>query len=284
MHDPPPPAGHPAPAGHEGLFDLVGNPNSKSRRRLYAYLDEIVSRYKGRKAVAMWDITNELTNAANIGPWNGEPMPTLEQVAAFYADVARRIQQNDPLRLVSNGGSHLREHAWNLHLGHGWKQRDTFEQQRQAFALLFGDSPVDVIDIHFYRVREGGYEIVGPDGKPLLLTLARYREVAAALGKGLYIGEYGAVPSGWSDGGKPPPADPQWFEGYHDRLAEHWVQKAVDDVVEAGVPLVHFWAYHSNRAMDQKTNPITFDQEKTPNLLRIILEGNRRLKEKLAAP
>ena len=103
MYDPPM-AGRPEPTGREGPVELIGNPRSHSRQRLYAYLDEIVSRYKGRKAVAMWDITNELTNSANIGQWRGERMPTLGQVAAFYADVARRIKQNDPLRLVSNGG------------------------------------------------------------------------------------------------------------------------------------------------------------------------------------
>ena len=57
----------------------------------------------------------------------------------------------------------------------------------------------------------------------------------------------------------------------------------MDDVIASGVPLVHFWAYPSDRPMDQKANPITFDQEKTLNPVRIIMEGNRRLKDKLKA-
>lgn len=270
--------------GDEGLYDLVANPAAHSRQRLYNYLDTIVTRYRGRKTIAMWEITNELTNVADIGKRHGEPAPTLLHVATFFDAVARRIKACDPLRLVSTGGSHLREYAWNLYTGNGWKQRDTLDEYRQAYAAYFKNSAVDVIDTHYYAVRAGGYELA-PDraGPPVMMTPNRYLQIGRELGKGLIFGEYGALPSGWRDKGLVKQADADWFNGYNDPNAKKWIQHAVDDVVTAGVPLVYFWAYQSDRPQDQKSNPITFDLAATPELVRIIAEGSRRLKEKLHA-
>ena len=45
--------------GDEQLHKLVADRNSRKRRLLYRYLDEIVSRYRNRKTVMMWEISNE---------------------------------------------------------------------------------------------------------------------------------------------------------------------------------------------------------------------------------
>jgi hypothetical protein len=113
------------------------------------------------------------------------------------------------------------------------------------------------------------------------MTPARYVEVMRGLGKGLIFGEYAPLPAGWSDNGKPKEAEADWFKGYDDPNAKKWVQRAVDDVVKAGVPLVYFWCYRSDRPLDQKENPITFSLARTPELMQIIAEGNQRLKAKL---
>ncbi len=73
--------------GEEHLRELIANPQSRSRKLLYQYIDETVTRYKHRKAVLMWEISNELTLHADIGDGNGirngQRMPTLKQVAGF---------------------------------------------------------------------------------------------------------------------------------------------------------------------------------------------------------
>ena len=271
--------------GGDSQYELIVNPAAHSRQRLYDYLDTIIVRYRGRKTIAMWDITNELTNMADIGKRHGEPTPTLPQVAAFLDAVAQRIKAHDPLRLVSTGGSHLREYAWNLHQGNGWKQRDTLAEHRQAYAAYFKNSAVDVVDIHYYAVRAGGYELA-PDlaGHPVMMSPMRYLQIGRELGKALIFGEYAALPSGWTDNGITKEADADWFNGYHDPNAKKWVQRAVDDVVTAGVPLVYFWCYHSDRSHDQKENPVTFDLTATPELVHIIADGSRRLRAKLGVP
>jgi len=266
------------------MLGLIANPASHSRQRLYAYLDVIIARYKSRQSVAMWEITNELTNLADIGVRKGVPAPTLTQVAEFFDSVAKHIKVDDPLRLVSTGGSHLREYAWNLFLGHGWRQRDTLAEQRKAFAAYFQKSAVDVIDIHYYAIHTGGYELARDvDGQPVFMTPPRYTHVAHELGKGIILGEYGALPYGFDGPRKNTKTNDNWFVGYNDATAKHWVQRATDSAVNSGVQLVYFWTYQSDRPQDQKSNPVTYSIAYTPELVQIIVDGNRRLKEKLNA-
>lgn len=125
--------------GDEHLRELVSDRESRGRKLLYRYLDETVARYKHRKSVMTWEITNELTLSADIGDRNavyqGQRMPTLKDVAGFFDDVARRIKAADPLRLVSSGGSYMRECQWHLYQRQGWK-KDTFEEQFRCFELV----------------------------------------------------------------------------------------------------------------------------------------------------
>jgi hypothetical protein len=76
---------------------------------------------------------------------------------------------------------------------------------------------------------------------------------------------------------------PGYFESYADvATAKPWVEKALNSVIDAGIPLVYWWCYQSDREVDQ-SNPQRFDltRERNPELLNCIIEANRRLKEKL---
>jgi len=99
--------------GQEHQRELISDPQSRGRSLLYRYIDETVARYRHRKVVLMWEISNEVTLSADIGDTNrvlnGERMPLLKEVAGFFDDVAKRIKSADPLRLVNSGGSNMRE-------------------------------------------------------------------------------------------------------------------------------------------------------------------------------
>ncbi len=272
--------------GKEQLRELVADPASRNRKLLYRYLDETVRRYKSRRTVLMWEITNELNLSADIGRnrvYHGRRMPTLEQVAQFYDDVARRIKAADPLRLVNNGGSRMRPFQWHLYLGQGWI-RDRFEEQFRCFKMLFADSAVDVIDIHYYPNNHGGTMIAGAGGGQERLTPEGYLRIAGRLGKPLMIGELGLQPAARSE--KTVWAEtPDYFESYADtRAARPWIEKTLNSVVEAGVPLSYWWCYQSDRPMDQN-NPQRFDLslERNPELLACFTEANKRLKARLAS-
>lgn len=276
----------------EHLRELVAKPQSKSRQLLYEYIDAVISRYKDRKTIVMWEISNELTNNADVMPGSrvkeGQRMPTLKQIASFYNDVTARIKAIDPLRLVGNGGSHLRESAWNLYSRNSW-QKDTPDEHVRAYKLAFGDTSLDVADIHYYAIPTGGYAIQDRRGAPVHLNPAAYKKIGQKIGKPLIIGEYGPQPRAeepGAEGGHKIPLPAGWFESFEQKdLAIPWFQRAVDDIIEAGIPITYWWCYQSDRKAEQN-NPARFDVslDRNPELVNIVAEGNRRLQEKLCKP
>lgn len=274
--------------GEEQLRELVSDPESRGRKLLYLYIDETVARYRHRKAVMMWEISNEVTLQADIGDanhvFNGERMPSLKDVGRFFDEVARRIKSVDPLRLVNSGGSNMRESQWHLYQGAGWK-RDTFEEQFKCFELLYAPSAVEVIDIHSYPDNQPGYAITGKDGSRMWLDNKGYMTIAKRLGKPLIIGELGLHASARTDK-KIWQETPDYFDSYDDtKAAKPWVEKTLNDVIEAGVPLTYWWCYQSDGGDDQN-NPQRFDidRDRNPELIACIAEANKRLKAKLVYP
>lgn len=273
--------------GDEHLRELIANPESRSRKLLYAYIDETVSRYKHSKAVLMWEISNEVTLQADIGDRNGvregQRMPTLKDVARFFDDVAQRIKAVDPLRLVNNGGSHMRESQWHLYQGQGWT-KDTFEEQFRCFDLLYKDTAIDVIDVHSYMNNKPGYVIADGQGGEASMDFRGWMTIAKRIGKPLMIGELGLQPAArtnkdiWDE-------TPDYFESYGDvDGAKPWLEKTLDGVIDAGVQLAYWWCYQSDRLIDQN-NPQRFDltRQRNPKLVACIVEANKRLQTKLAA-
>jgi hypothetical protein len=271
--------------GEEQERELVSNPESRSRKLLYRYIDETVARYKQRKAVLMWELSNEITLDADIGDGNrvyeGQRMPTLKDVAGFFDDAARRIKSSDPLRLVNSGGSNMRESQWHLYLGQGWK-KDSFEEQFKCFELLYAKSAIDVIDIHSYPNTKPGYAILGADGKEMWLDNKGYMTFAKRLGKPLMIGELGLHARPRTDK-KLWDETPNYFESYDDTAAARpWVMKTLNDVIDAEVPLTYWWCYQSDRSDDQNNRQrFDIDRDRNPELMAVFVEANKRLKAKI---
>jgi len=271
--------------GEEQKRELMSDPASRGRQLLYRYIDETVARYKHRRAVLMWEVSNEVTLSADIGNrdrvWQGQRMPTLKDVAGFFDDVAKRIKAADPLRLVNSGGSHMRESQWNLYTNRSWK-KDTFEEQFKCFDLLYTGTAVDVIDVHSYMNNRPGYVISDGAGGEALLGNRGWMRIAARTGKPLMIGELGLHAAArskkkiWQE-------TPNYFESYSDAAAaEPWVEKSLNSVIDAGIQLSYWWCYQSDRPMDQN-KPQRFDltRERNPELLKCFVDASRRLKAKL---
>ena len=144
---------------------LFTDSHSPEREQCYAYIDATVNRCKNRKGIAMWEISNEMTNQSDIGVWKGKLQPSLDQTAGFFNDTAARIKQDDPLRLVSTGGSILRPEAW--HREHHVKLApDTQDQYRNAYADYFAHSAIDVVDTTTMRcARAARSWLPAPTGK-----------------------------------------------------------------------------------------------------------------------
>ena len=269
----------------EHLRELVTNPKSVSRKLLNDNIDDIVSRYKNSKAILMWEVTNELTLFWDVQPGtlesNGKRRPTMEASIQFYKDVIARIKKKDPLRLVNSGGSMLRESAYNLNVNKKWGV-DTYPQHVDIFRKMH-ENTFELIDIHYYTNPNPGYYLKDETtGKEFVLNLPVYLKIAETLKLPLYVGEYGALPKPakdkvyWGDGR-------EWFLtlGKDEPDAVKYVQRAADMAVESGVTFMHWWCYQSDRIVDQK-DPLRMDLDidRTPKLFQIVVDANKRLKEK----
>ena len=270
--------------------DLVCRRDSKSRKRVEEYLTGMVSRYKDRKTIAMWEHTNELMLMADIGGkervWMNTPVPTLDEVVQFHADMAALIRSIDRRHLITTGDGY-RSSSWHLYqFGLGKTDKmwglDTMEQVGQAVSLA--QQAVDAFCIHDYYGTEafGFNPIMGQEGKAVPLKLADWRKITDAVGQPFYIGEIGALamkrsPENekfWTD-------NPNWFESYEDSdnpNAKRIVRLVLDQILEAKPALTHWWTYQSNRNVDQN-DPQRFDIDirRTPDLVRMIVDANRKL-------
>lgn len=270
----------------DNLRELVANPQSSSRKTLYGYIDDIVTRYKKSKAILMWEVTNELTLSWDIQPGtlmsHGNRMPTMEDGIRFYKDVSTRIRKNDPLRLVSGGGSILRESAYHLNTEKKW-DKDTYPQQLEMYHKMYDNAGLDVMDIHYYTNSLPGYILKDEKtGGEYVLDLNGYAGIAKDIKKPLYIGEFGALPKPvtnkeyWGD-------NHQWFTafGNDDPEAIKFVLRAADIAVNSSATLIHWWCYQSDRHPDQN-DPLRMDLDitRTPKLFQIVVDANKRLKAK----
>ncbi len=206
----------------ETYRDTIVRPDSQSRAMVNQLVRDLVTRYRDRKTIAMWENTNELLLMADIGGksgvWNGIACPSLPEVAQFHADLAKLIHSIDSRHPVTTGDS-FRYSQWHLYqAGNGdgknmWG-RDTLEELDRAVSM--SQKGMDVYCIHYYDLGvHGGNEATGADGKPVLCRPADFKRFAAAMGQPLYIGEFGALPRARNDKNHPFWEDnPDWFTSF----------------------------------------------------------------------
>ncbi len=272
----------------ENERELMENPNGPCRQEIYRYIDDVVNRYKSRKTILMWEISNETTLGADIGPpnsiYNGKRMASLADTARFLNEVALRIKADDPLRLVNSGGSDMRADQWNIYTKHAWI-KDTVEEQNKALQLLYANSAVDVVDIHYYTDVSGADQIAKDDnGNDTPMNLSRYMDSAAQIGKPLILGETG-VSAIARDSSKKSVAfykqNPDYFDAYWDPNAVKWVKQHCDEIVQSGAQLAYWWEYSSDRPADQQAPSFDVKKGNSDAVLAVIVDANKRLQKSL---
>lgn len=278
----------------ENVRELVADSTSVSRQMLYQYIDETVNRYKNRRGVLAWEVSNEMTNKCDIMPGtrinsDGERLPTMAQMSTFYKQVGRRIKAIDNLRMVTSGGSYLREMAYGLSIipqsetPAAWPiNRDMYTQYKNMYKLVYDNSEFENVDIHFYMRKAPNYQIRANDGTDFMMNEIRFNTLSTAIGKPLMLGEYGALPKErtntdyWLTGH-------DWFETFtgESDSAQMYVQDACDRAVNSGCRLIYWWCYDSHRPQDQvDPQRMDLDVTRTPVLFQKVIDANRRLKQK----
>jgi len=260
--------------GGESAFDLYTNPDSASRQNVYEFLDAYIPRYKDRDTILMWEIQNEGNLDADVGTQVRKIGYSLAQLAAYYGDMADRIRQNDPERLITGGDSILRSAQWHLFAGtmRGSQTPDwtTDSREERLKCLVMLHEKLDVISVHGYGT---GYteSYITEDGKTAYTDWELFLSEAKRLGRGLYNGETGGM---LQANGKPAQNLPNTG-----KEAAEARRLYLDGLIESGVQLTHWWAFHSDRRTfgnDVDTWSVRTDDE-TAATFEVIREANKAL-------
>jgi hypothetical protein len=186
----------------ETMGPLLRDPNSRSWQLLAAFSTDFVNRYKGGRTIAFYELTNEANNQVDIdiagrcrrgqGKANCalNDNVTHQELVAFTARFAGLVRRLDPTRKISSGFSMPRPNAENLRRGPEWQKDsranlDTPAEFRKNLAELH--QHVDIVSVHFYgaeKNRRFGHADV-------LDTLSEVKRAADAIGKPLFLGEFG---------------------------------------------------------------------------------------------
>jgi len=188
---------------NETLADLIANPASASRALLHRYLAEFIGRYRSRRTILFYELTNELNLEADLdivgrclavlpaGNCAAYGNFSTAQMQAFAADMARRIRSLDPSREIGSGYALPRPSAFHLAAqpefspaGPDWTD-DSQDQFNEVLARYGG--PFDLWSVHVYP---GDVRWGNPAGTEAV-TLGVAAGTALHHGKRLYLGEFG---------------------------------------------------------------------------------------------
>ena len=86
--------GNLADLGHHSLHEGVTNPDSLARKRVNDYVSAVVSRYKDRPTIAMWELGNEWNLNADIQQDTGAVFLALKEDKLYTAPVVRDKRNN----------------------------------------------------------------------------------------------------------------------------------------------------------------------------------------------
>jgi len=250
-------------------LDELGNPQSQSIAYIRRYTQDVVCRYKDSPAIWGWEFGNEynlacdLPNAADHRPPVVPQLGTARQrtahdelkyaqYATALAAFAQTVRQWDPSRIILSGNAIPRPSAWhNVHEG-SWTP-DTADQFAGILARDNPD-PLDTICVHIYPEAKGRYA-GGATSLSQVIGLARQR--ATAVGKPLFIGEFGVG----RDAGN--------------REAQQAVlQQFLDALVQQQVALAAFWVFD----LDQQERDwnVSFENDRA-YMIDMVRQANRRL-------
>ncbi len=267
--------------GHHSLREGIANPASPGRKIVEEYMREVVTRYKDRPTIAMWELGNEWNLGADIQLADGpidkggvslatQPVIrdrtnnfTSDDLAACTRQMAGMIRSIDAHHLITTGHSSPRPCAMHLLLAarankggkDGWVN-DTPEQIEQILRLLHPD-PINVISIHFYNDAVSAFGKSKTDPS----NIAIYQKMAEKIGKPLLVGEIGP------------------YEGMNRRFTDpaviEMVRGQLQQVVQTKIPIMLYWTFNDDRSRHMADAEFQLMYGKTDEVLQQIEQANR---------
>ena len=269
-----------ADLGHNSLEESFHNPEALGRVRAEEYIREVVSRYKDRPTIAIWEIGNEfnlfadLQDPAGVIPSDHNqselyPGPvvrdehnnfTSDDLAAFYEDTAALIRSIDKNHLISTGSSSPRPSAMHLlRSARGSRPQDwtlDSESELKEYLQLINPDPVDVISIHYYD--EAMTSFGRNNGSPENLRF--FFNAANEIGKPLFIGEIGL--------------NSEMQHRYDTPESINLLSVTLPVLVELKIPLALYWNFNDDISYQKADLIYTLRYGKTDEALQLIEAAN----------
>lgn len=270
------PVQFPAMVG-ETVRDLLTDPKSRSARLAERYVREFIDRYKDRKAVMFYELTNELNLAADLDtvsrckrelpPPQCQPKGnfTTDEMIGFTGRLVDQIRSLDPSRPVSSGFSAPRAAAEHLRArpewitGHADFTPDTIVQLERNMADIHAG--IDLISVHLYP--NDGDRRFGVPVQPVTALLDVLNFAADKIGKPLFVGEFGDAKS--LDGDQ-----------------ESYTVRMLDRIVGHRIPYSAVWVWEFYQTSpyatrDNRHTSYSLEPGATDGLIERIRQANRRL-------
>lgn len=243
--------------------------NSKTYKVMYAFVGEMVGRYKDDANILMWEISNELLHKADVagpGKMGDTDRLTFDQIVQHYRQVTTFIKSVDRNHLVTSGDGDCRTESMFRRMG--WPVRkESMDSLRDHLSNLIGGQPepLDVFSIHMYgpdlHVPNAHPSRVDPDGYRLFPGGLRATEYNVRLVRGgrltgmpVLVGELG-----------------QAFPYYNQDATAAWTRDMIDRLEAEDVSLIGLWVW---RFPEQPQ--FTFDETSQPQLVQRAVAFNRK--------
>jgi hypothetical protein len=179
--------------GGDDVLTFLRNPDSKSRVLLKRFVTDFVTRYKNRKTILFYELTNEWNLFADINTEVGcKPDQRCiwhnfktDDLLTFARSMVSLVKSLDPSRQISSGYSLPRTAALHLRSGAGWVA-DSSEQFKDD--LLYISEPFDIISVHIYPPDTDRFGLPKEQpGEFISVVMSAARSVR----KPVFIGEFG---------------------------------------------------------------------------------------------
>lgn len=275
----------------ETRADMIAQKGSRSFELSARYAREFVQRYRQRRAILFWELTNEMNLGADLNAQQrcersdvaqasgnedvycqASGNYSTEDMLGYMRAMAAVVRAADPTRPISSGFSIPRPNASALRQSPEWKpqagrrsQPDSGEQFAQY--LKDAHAAVDIFSVHIYdghnqsqlhRLGDKGLDIVN-----------RIQSIAQSVNKQVFIGEFGDTAMDESD------------TGFNARM----LNKLKEQRVSYAAPWILEYRYRlAPNAKATKADAFTLDPEEHMRTLNRMAQFNGPRRDTTAAP